>query len=311
MRHSVEVMQRVLIRGRVVLALGALLGVLLGLSSAGAVVPRRPRQPSDAPRILGAIGRIAFRLSAQMSRAAAFTFYEFFAGGGMARLGLGDALGVPVRQRLRSAEGGGLSRQLRRRPLREGDVWDLHPHDLPGRADLAWASSPCQDLSLAGARAGLAGGALVGLLRLLAADGGAGRAGPRAPRHRDRERRRLFNSHGGARLRGGRAGAGRRAATGSARWRSTRRPSCRSRGRRCVIVATLERRDGLAADARRPPAARSATAPTRVCRSSCRRAGLVAAAGAAAPQPRPRRAARAGRGRRLALGRPRPPRCWR
>jgi hypothetical protein len=31
MRHSVEVMQRVLIRGRVVLALGALLGVLLGL----------------------------------------------------------------------------------------------------------------------------------------------------------------------------------------------------------------------------------------------------------------------------------------
>jgi DNA (cytosine-5)-methyltransferase 1 len=37
-------------------------------------------------------------------------------------------------------------------------VWDLHPHDLPGRADLAWASSPCQDLSLAGARAGLSGG---------------------------------------------------------------------------------------------------------------------------------------------------------
>src|SRR6201999_4484301 len=29
---------------------------------------------------------------------------------------------------------------------------------LPGRPDLAWASSPCQDFSLAGARAGIAGG---------------------------------------------------------------------------------------------------------------------------------------------------------
>ena len=41
--------------------------------------------------------------------------------------------------------------------LRVGDVWDLTPADLPGAADLAWASSPCQDLSLAGARAGLTG----------------------------------------------------------------------------------------------------------------------------------------------------------
>ena len=40
----------------------------------------------------------------------------------------------------------------------EGDVWALSPEQLPGRADLAWASSPCQDFSLAGARAGLTGG---------------------------------------------------------------------------------------------------------------------------------------------------------
>ena len=43
--------------------------------------------------------------------------------------------------------------------LTQADVWTLGAGDLPeGRADLAWASSPCQDLSLAGARAGLAGG---------------------------------------------------------------------------------------------------------------------------------------------------------
>lgn len=40
----------------------------------------------------------------------------------------------------------------------KGDVWDLEVDDLPERADLAWASSPCQDFSLAGMRAGLAGG---------------------------------------------------------------------------------------------------------------------------------------------------------
>ncbi len=39
--------------------------------------------------------------------------------------------------------------------LRGGDVAALTSADLPGRADLAWASFPCQDLSLAGAGAGL------------------------------------------------------------------------------------------------------------------------------------------------------------
>ncbi len=41
--------------------------------------------------------------------------------------------------------------------LVEGDVWALRPEQLPGRADLAWASSPCQDFSLAGTREGLLG----------------------------------------------------------------------------------------------------------------------------------------------------------
>jgi DNA (cytosine-5)-methyltransferase 1 len=38
-----------------------------------------------------------------------------------------------------------------------GDVGMLRSRDLPGRADLAWASFPCQDLSLAGVGAGLRG----------------------------------------------------------------------------------------------------------------------------------------------------------
>jgi len=39
-----------------------------------------------------------------------------------------------------------------------GDVHAVTPEMLPGRADLAWGSFPCQDLSLAGAGAGLSGG---------------------------------------------------------------------------------------------------------------------------------------------------------
>lgn len=60
--------------------------------------------------------------------------------------------------------------------LHEGDVWDVSASDLPRPADLAWASSPCQDFSLAGARAGLAGGrssAFFGFWRLVEALGGA------------------------------------------------------------------------------------------------------------------------------------------
>lgn len=56
--------------------------------------------------------------------------------------------------------------------LRAGDVWSIAPPELPGRADLAWASFPCQDLSLAGARAGLdapRSGAFWGFWRLIEA----------------------------------------------------------------------------------------------------------------------------------------------
>src|SRR5687768_8223053 len=64
--------------------------------------------------------------------------------------------------------------------LSRADVWTLTPGDLPaGRPDLAWASSPCQDFSLAGARAGLAGersSAVLGFWRLVEALAREGRA---------------------------------------------------------------------------------------------------------------------------------------
>jgi DNA (cytosine-5)-methyltransferase 1 len=106
-----------------------------------------------------------------MSRAP-FSFYEFFAGGGMARLGLGAAWTCafandfdPVKAQTYRDNFADADEHFH-----QGDVWKLASSDLPGRADLAWASSPCQDFSLAGARAGLAGGrssAFFGFWRLI------------------------------------------------------------------------------------------------------------------------------------------------
>jgi DNA (cytosine-5)-methyltransferase 1 len=109
------------------------------------------------------------------------TFYEFFAGGGMARAGLGPGWSClfandvdPKKARVYAANWGAAE-------LVVGDVHDLATFVLPGRADLAWASFPCQDVSLAGPQAGLHGArssAFWGLQVLLA---GLGRE-RRAPR---------------------------------------------------------------------------------------------------------------------------------
>ena len=92
----------------------------------------------------------------------------------MARLGLGGGWSClyandfdPVKAATYRANHAGAESHFR-----QGDVWAVQPGDLPGRADLAWASSPCQDFSLAGARAGLTGGrsgAFFGFWRLIEA----------------------------------------------------------------------------------------------------------------------------------------------
>lgn len=85
------------------------------------------------------------------------TFYEFFAGGGMAHAGLGDgwtclfANDVCEKKALSYAANWGSG------TLRVGDIANISALDLPGQATLAWASFPCQDLSLAGNGAGLEG----------------------------------------------------------------------------------------------------------------------------------------------------------
>ncbi|MBN8552135.1 MAG: DNA cytosine methyltransferase [Caulobacterales bacterium] len=107
------------------------------------------------------------------------TVLEFFAGSGMARLGLAGW------RTSFANDSDGLKAAAYRENfgedvLRVADVWDLVAGDLPaGRADLAWASSPCQDLSLAGARRGLGAersGAFWGFWRLVEALDAEGRA---------------------------------------------------------------------------------------------------------------------------------------
>ena len=84
-------------------------------------------------------------------------FYEFFAGGGMARAGLGDAWRCLFANDFDPRKGRAYADNWGDAELRVADVATLRPADLPGRATLAWASFPCQDLSLAGAGAGLSG----------------------------------------------------------------------------------------------------------------------------------------------------------
>ena len=85
-------------------------------------------------------------------------FYEFFAGGGMARAGLGAgwtcrfANDFDVKKGMAYQANWGTGGELT-----VGDVAALGVDELPGRADLAWGSFPCQDLSIAGVGAGLEG----------------------------------------------------------------------------------------------------------------------------------------------------------
>jgi DNA (cytosine-5)-methyltransferase 1 len=84
-----------------------------------------------------------------------FEFYEFFAGAGMARAGLGDGWTClfanddnRMKQEAYRARWG--DDHLDRR-----DIHDVRAGDLSGSADLAWASFPCQDLSVAGGGLGI------------------------------------------------------------------------------------------------------------------------------------------------------------
>ena len=85
------------------------------------------------------------------------TFYEFFAGGGMARAGLGAQWNCLFANDLSEKKARAYTSNWGGDHLVVGDIFDLSSANLPGQADLAWGSFPCQDLSLAGAGAGLDG----------------------------------------------------------------------------------------------------------------------------------------------------------
>lgn len=109
------------------------------------------------------------------------TYYEFFAGGGMARAGLGDDWQCLFANDFCEKKARAYVENWGGDHFHGGDIGAIAPSDLPGAADLAWASFPCQDLSLAGAGAGLEGrrsGAFWSFWRLIDALVRAGR-GPR------------------------------------------------------------------------------------------------------------------------------------
>jgi DNA (cytosine-5)-methyltransferase 1 len=87
-----------------------------------------------------------------------FAFYEFFAGGGMARLGLGPDWYCTFSNDICQKKASAYREYFGDSELKVVDVASLTPGDLPGVPKLVWASFPCQDLSLAGNGAGLQGG---------------------------------------------------------------------------------------------------------------------------------------------------------
>ena len=109
-------------------------------------------------------------------------FYEFFAGAGMARLGLGNRWRCLLANEISEKKAAAYRANFP--PARElvvNDVAALTCGDLPPGAALAWASFPCQDLSLAGNGRGLNGersGTFLPFWRLMDGLAQAGRAVP-------------------------------------------------------------------------------------------------------------------------------------
>ena len=79
---------------------------------------------------------------------------EFFAGGGLARIGLSEYFDIVWSNDIDPQKAAAWITNFGPAGFILGDVHQIDSATLPS-ADLAWASFPCQDLSLAGARAGL------------------------------------------------------------------------------------------------------------------------------------------------------------
>ncbi len=85
------------------------------------------------------------------------TFFEFFAGGGMVRAGLGDAWDCKFTNDFDKRKCETYRKNWGGPEILCEDVNLVRNHPLPHTPHLVWASFPCQDLSLAGGGAGLKG----------------------------------------------------------------------------------------------------------------------------------------------------------
>jgi hypothetical protein len=85
------------------------------------------------------------------------TFYEFFAGGGMARAGLSGHWKCLFANDFDFKKSATYEENWGKKSILTKDVAKVQANEIPGHAGLAWASFPCQDLSLAGMGAGLRG----------------------------------------------------------------------------------------------------------------------------------------------------------
>lgn len=84
-----------------------------------------------------------------------WSFYEFFAGGGMARAGLGADWRCTFANDFDPMKARTYRTNWGTEHFVEGDVAKIPANALPDTPDLVWASFPCQDLSLAGKYQGL------------------------------------------------------------------------------------------------------------------------------------------------------------
>lgn len=84
-----------------------------------------------------------------------FKFYEFFAGAGMARAGLGPGWRCLFANDSDALKKSSYEENWKDKHFDGRDVALVGAADLEGLADLAWASFPCQDLSQAGAKLGI------------------------------------------------------------------------------------------------------------------------------------------------------------
>ena len=77
-------------------------------------------------------------------------FFEFFAGGGMARAGLGNQWQCLFANDMDRIKASTYIQNWGKDHFDSRDIREVNSEDLERNGDLAWASFPCQDLSVAG-----------------------------------------------------------------------------------------------------------------------------------------------------------------